>query len=83
MSFIEVAVKGTLKPDGTLELNQKPNLSPGRVQIVLRQETSPTPSNEDWFQHLQRLRAAREANDYPFLNEKEANDYIEWLRGGS
>ena len=31
----EAVVEGTLKPDGTLELDQKPNLSPGRVKVVL------------------------------------------------
>jgi hypothetical protein len=36
MSFTEVVVEGTLKPDGTLELDQKPSLPPGRVRVVLR-----------------------------------------------
>src|SRR5438094_5064333 len=31
-----VVVQGTLKPDGTLELDQKPSLMPGRVQVVLQ-----------------------------------------------
>ena len=31
-----VIVQATLKPDGTLELDQKPNLSPGRVQVVVQ-----------------------------------------------
>ena len=34
MSPNEVVLEGTFKPDGTLELDQKPNLSPGRVTIV-------------------------------------------------
>src|SRR4029078_7304408 len=38
MTYTEVVGEGTLKPDGTLELDQKPNLAPGRVQVVLRQE---------------------------------------------
>jgi hypothetical protein len=29
MSRREVVIGGTLKPDGTLELDQKPNLEPG------------------------------------------------------
>ena len=28
-------VRGTLEPDGTLVLDQKPNLSPGRVRVML------------------------------------------------
>ena len=32
----EVVVHGTLKPDGTLELNQPVNLPPGEVQVTVR-----------------------------------------------
>ena len=82
MSLTEV-FQGTLNPDGTLELDQKPPLSPGRVTVVLRQESGPTPpSSEDWFGHLQRIRAEREASGYPFMNEEEVNAHIEWLREG-
>jgi hypothetical protein len=37
MSLTETIVQGTLKPDGTLELDRKPDLPPGRVTVVLRQ----------------------------------------------
>ena len=30
-----VIVRGTLEPDGTLVLDQKPDLSPGRVRVML------------------------------------------------
>ena len=36
MSLTEVVVEGTLKPDGTLELDQTPNLPPGRVQVSVK-----------------------------------------------
>ena len=39
MSVQEIVVAGILKPDGTLELDQKPDLPPGRVTVVLRQES--------------------------------------------
>jgi hypothetical protein len=82
MSLLEVVVEGTLKPDGTLELDRKPLLSPGRVTVVLRKEFQPALPQEDWFQHLQRIRAELEASGYPFMNEDEANAHIEWLREG-
>jgi hypothetical protein len=83
MSLSEVVVEGTLKPDGTLELDQKPNLSPGRVTVVLRQKPQPLqPPQEDWWQYLQRIRAEREAAGYPFMNEQQMSAYIEWLREG-
>ena len=43
----ETVTEGTLKPDGTLELDQKPNLPSGRVKLVLRQAASPQPMLED------------------------------------
>lgn len=81
MSLTEIIVAGTLKPDGTLELDQKPKLPPGRVTVVLRQQPEPAPPKENWWQYLQRIRAEREASGYPFMNEEEMKAYLEWLRG--
>jgi hypothetical protein len=36
MSLSEVVIEGTLKSDGTLELDQQPNLAPGRVKVILQ-----------------------------------------------
>ncbi|HEY7326208.1 MAG TPA: hypothetical protein VH592_01105 [Gemmataceae bacterium] len=79
----EIIVEGTLKPDGTLELDQKPNLSPGRVQVVLRQpdQTSP-PLQEDWFQFMQNARKKMEEAGCHFMDEREMQSHIEWLREG-
>ncbi|SRR5579885_818648 len=41
MSLNEVIIEGTLKPDGTLELDRKPSLSPGRVLVIVQ----PVPTN--------------------------------------
>ena len=82
MSLVETTVQGTLQPDGTLLLDAKPNLAPGRVTVVLRQEVQESPPQEDWWQHLQRIRAEREASGYPFMNDDEVNEHIEWLREG-
>ena len=82
MSLREIVMEGTLKTDGTLELDQKPSLAPGRVTVVLRQESLPPPPKEDWWQYLQRIRAEREASGYPFINEEEVSAHIEWLREG-
>jgi hypothetical protein len=63
-----------------LQLDEKPNLPPGRVTVVLRQEPPPAHPTEDWFQCLQRIRAEREAAGYPFMNEAEMEAYLSWLR---
>ena len=81
MSLSEVVIGGTLKPDGTLELDQKPSLSPGRVTVVLRQESaSAPPPGEDWFQFMQQARQKMAEAGCRFLNEKEMQSHIEWLR---
>jgi hypothetical protein len=35
MSVTTEVIEGTLKPDGTLELDAKPSLGPGRVKVAL------------------------------------------------
>jgi len=36
MGLTQAVTEGTLKADGTLELDEKPNLSPGRVLMVVQ-----------------------------------------------
>lgn len=43
-----VTVQGTLKPDGTLELDQKPNLAPGRVRVTVEVVTEPIHPDRFW-----------------------------------
>jgi hypothetical protein len=79
MSQTEIVVQGTLNPDGTLEFDKKPNMPPGRVTIVLRQE-SKLSTQEGWWPYMQRVRAEREAAGYHFLNEAEMEAHMLWLR---
>lgn len=44
----QVIVQGMLKPDGTLQLDQKPNLSPGRVRVTVEPVTEPTRPDRFW-----------------------------------
>lgn len=82
MSLNETVIEGTLKPDGTLVLDEKPNLPPGRVTVVLRQEAEVKPPQEDWWQYMQRSRRELEAAGAKFMNEAEVKAHIEWLREG-
>ncbi len=75
-----VTVQGTLKPDGTLELDTRPELPPGRVRVVLQPLPASATAQEDWWQYLQRVRAEREAAGYPFMNEAEMAAHLQWLR---
>jgi hypothetical protein len=83
MSLTEVVVQGTLSPDGTLQLDEKPTLPPGRVTVVLRQETGATPPpQEGWWQFMQNARKKMEEAGCHFMDEKEMQAHIEWLREG-
>ena len=55
----EVIVQGTLKPDGTLELNQPVNLPPGEVRVIV--QVVPTHSGENVLTVLERIWAERRA----------------------
>jgi hypothetical protein len=80
MSLTETVIEGTLNADGTLELDRTPNLRPGRVMVVLRQESGLAPATEGWWPYMQRVRAEREAAGYCFLNEAEMEQRLRWLR---
>jgi hypothetical protein len=71
MATDQVVVRGTLKPDGRLELDSPPNLPAGPVEVVLRLLSSPAQSSEDWWQYLQRARAESEAARGPYRTEED------------
>lgn len=56
MSLIETVVQGTLGADGTLTLDEKPNLPAGRVTVVLRQEVAvELPADDPFWQRMQAI----------------------------
>jgi len=60
MSFTETVIEGTLKPDGTLELDERPNLPPGRVTVrVLPMAVLPV--GDPFFDMVRGIWAARAA----------------------
>ena len=71
MATDQVVVRGTGKPDGSLELDSAPNLPAGPVEVVLRSLSSSVQSDEDWWQYLQRARAELEAKGGPFRTAED------------
>lgn len=66
MSLIETVIEGTLRPDGTLELDEKPNLPAGRVKVVLRQETeAERPAETPFWRRMQAIWAIPVAGEKP------------------
>ena len=62
MSLNEIAIEGTIQADGTLLLDQKPNLPAGRVTVVLRQESETTRSQqagEEFFRMMEGIWAGQ------------------------
>jgi len=74
MSTSQVVVTGTLKPDGTLELDEKPNLPPGRVQVML--QAVPEQARDGWWETLQQIWKDQEARGYKgrTLEEMQADE---------
>ena len=81
MSSSETIVGGTLQPDGTLILDSKPNLPPGRVTVVLRLESANiSPFEDDWIEFLLSARKRMDGAKCHFTNDAEAPAHVDWLR---
>ena len=52
MSFDGMIVQGTLKPDGTLELDERVRLAPGRVQVTMV-PVPELPKDDPFWQRMQ------------------------------
>ena len=76
----EVVLQGRLNPDGTLDLNAKPALPVGAVEVTIRSLVQPQVASEDWWQYLQRARSELEAAGHRFRTKEEIDSEIEHLR---
>jgi hypothetical protein len=63
MARVSTVVEGTLKPDGTLELDEKINLPPGRVQVVVLQPGPADPKDPFW-ERMEAIWAAQKARGH-------------------
>ena len=79
MSLTETTVEGTLNADGTLDLDQKLSLTPGRVTVTVRQEVQ-SGLEGNWWQSMQDSRKKMVEAGCHFMDEKEVQDHIAWLR---
>jgi hypothetical protein len=78
MPLNTATVQGTLKADGTLELDEKPELAPGRVQVTLKPMPAPAGASghRTILDVLEEIRAKQEARGYHgrSVEEMEADD---------
>lgn len=61
MNLTETVIDGTLRDDGTLELDQVPNLAPGRVKVILKPAQTKTPATRGLAEVIDEIRQSREA----------------------
>jgi hypothetical protein len=63
MSNHLLVIEGTLRPDGTLELDEKINLPAGRVQVIV-QPLPQLPPDDPFWQRMQAMWAAQKARGH-------------------
>jgi hypothetical protein len=71
MSLREDVVEGTLKPDGTLELDQKPSLPPGRVKVIVQPAQASTAPQPGLAEVIDQIRRDQQARDYQGRSPEE------------
>lgn len=64
MSLHEVTVNGTLQPDGTLELDQKITLLPGRVQVTVQPLPPSASTQRGLVEVMDEIRVSQRARGY-------------------
>jgi hypothetical protein len=81
MSAASIVMEGTVKPDGTLELDQLVKLPAGRVRITLQPVPEQT-QGQDWWQNLQAARAVLESRGTGFRSQAAIETEREDFRSG-
>lgn len=64
MSLDAIVVQGTLKPDGSLELDTVPGLAPGRVYVTLQPVPAGSPSKGGLAETIDEIRRYQQGVGY-------------------
>ena len=78
MSNSAIAIQGTLREDGTLLLDQKPDLPPGRVKVTVEPVSDLTQT--DVWQVLERIWAGQRARGHVPRSREEIDAELEASR---
>ena len=81
MTTTIVETLGVIRADGTLELDQKVDVPPGRVKVRVESVASPVPATESLVEFADRLRSEMAASGRPFRTKEEIDAELEDLRG--
>ena len=78
MSTNAIEIRGTLREDGTLVLDDRPNLPPGRVKVTI--EPVPDLTQTDVWQVLEHIRAGQRARGYVPRTREQIDAELEAAR---
>lgn len=79
MIATHIVVEAVLKPDGTLELDSKVALPPGRVQLIV-QSLADLPSGDPFWQTMERVWAGQRARRQVARTKEEIDHEINAMR---
>src|SRR5687767_7045796 len=78
MASDAIEIQGTLREDGTLVLDEKPNLPPGRVKVTV--ESVPDLTQTDVWQVLEQIWAGQRARGHVPRSREEIDAELEASR---
>src|SRR3954447_20466975 len=78
MTTNAIEIQGTLREDGTLVLDQKPDLPPGRVKVTV--EPVPDYKQTEIWQFFEQIKAEREALGINPRSQEEIDGYLATMR---
>lgn len=80
MSITVLEMLGTIRPDGTLDLDQKVTVAPGRVKVRVESVESAAPPAQGLVQFVQSLRQEMAAAGHQFRSQEEIDAEIDEMR---
>ena len=80
MTTNAIETQGALREDGTLVLDEKPNLPPGRVKVILEAAKPDKSAANDVIAVLDRIHAAQRERGYVPPSAEEIEAYIREMR---
>jgi hypothetical protein len=75
-----LVLEGTLTPDGTLQLDERPNLPAGRVRVTVQPLAQEAPPGDTLMSRMQAVWAAQKARGYTPRSREEIDADIRALR---
>ena len=76
MDVMQIVVEGSLQPDGTLVLDEKPNLPPGRVRVTMQAVPPPADPEDGFMVRMEKIWAAQKARGHVPRTREEIDNSL-------